>query len=159
MRPVIVIDTREQKPFTFSGEVETRRGTLAVGDYSLRGLEDEVAIERKSLNDLLGSITGGRERFIKELRQLRAFRFAAIVVEAGWDDVLLKRYPQNVAPNAVIGSLAAFAIKYGVVPILAGDRGAAAEVTERLLLNYARRVEKDYRALERADEAEGGKAA
>ena len=50
----IIIDTREQAPFTFRHErmgATTEPGTLAVGDYSLAGLEDRVAVERKSLPD------------------------------------------------------------------------------------------------------------
>ena len=110
----------------------------------------------KSLADLLGSITGGRERFTRELRQLRAFRFAALVIEARWPDVLLGTYkgvPSAVNPNAVIGSLMAFAIKYGVIPILADDHQTAAQLTERLLLNFARMIEKDFKALDKASEA------
>ena len=53
----IVIDTREQAPFPFSGEqyrgTETAFGTLDTGDYSLAGLTDKVAVERKSLPDLV----------------------------------------------------------------------------------------------------------
>ena len=55
--PIIVIDSREQKPFRFSPGIETVTAALKAADYSLLGLEDDVAIERKSLSDLLGSIT------------------------------------------------------------------------------------------------------
>ena len=41
----IIIDTREQAPFAFRHErmeATTEPGTLAVGDYSLAGLEDRL---------------------------------------------------------------------------------------------------------------------
>ncbi len=41
----IVIDSREQRPYQFPGAVVK---TLPTGDYSIVGLTDRVAIERKS---------------------------------------------------------------------------------------------------------------
>jgi ERCC4-type nuclease len=60
----ILIDTREQAPLDFSRwpGVTVEVGTLNAGDYSLRGLEDRFALERKSISDLVGSVTTGRER-------------------------------------------------------------------------------------------------
>ncbi len=147
MKPTIVIDTREQKPLEFSKCIHTITATLPVGDYSLLGLEDQVVIERKSLGDLLGSITHGRDRFVRELRQLRAFRFAALLVEADWDDIENKHYSQKVHPNSVYGSLVTFCVKYEVLPILGGDHVTSSRICERLLLNYARLVERDYKML------------
>ena len=155
----VVIDTREQWPLAFSAEVQTVRGTLAVGDYSIEGLEDLIVIERKSLSDLLSSITSGRERFVKELRQLRAFRFAALVIEARWPDLLTGMWscPSQVAPNAVIGSLMSFVVKYGVVPILADDHQTAGVLTEKLLHIFCRIIEKDYREIHAGKEMEAAK--
>ncbi len=147
---IIIVDTREQRPFHFSDLIEVRRAALPVGDYSLPGLEDQVVIERKSLSDLLGSITSGRERFVKELRQLRAFRFAALVIEARWPDILSGMYGclSQVHPNSVIGSLMSFAAKYNVIPILADDHDTAARLTERLLILYASMIRRDCKALD-----------
>ena len=150
-QPTIIVDSREQRPFEFSPGIRTERRALTVGDYSLGGLEDRVVVERKTLGDLLGSITHDRERFVRELRQLRAFSLAVLVVEATWGEILLKQYRAAVHPNSVIGSLMAFCIKYGVMPILAGDHVTGAQLTERLLLNYARLVERDYKALAGAE--------
>ena len=144
---IVLVDSREQLPYRFPEATETRRVALRVGDYSLQGLQEDVAIERKTLADLLGSITSGRERFIKELRQLRAYRFAALVIETDWPTIEMKAYPQNIAPTAVMGSLMSFAIRYGVIPVLAGDRAMAETITWRLLHNFARMVERDAKAL------------
>ena len=48
---VAIIDTREQAPLDLS-PLRTEKGTLTTGDYSIKGLESEIAIERKSLPDL-----------------------------------------------------------------------------------------------------------
>lgn len=96
----IVIDTREQSPFTFEGirsdacdgggplVVGFARSTLASGDYSVVGLEEVVGVERKSLADLYSTIGQHRERFERELARLNEFRFAAVVVEADWRNIL-----------------------------------------------------------------------
>ena len=79
----IVIDTREQTPWSFPPELaETTRGTLHEGDYALEGDED-FAIERKSLSDFLGTISTGWERFKRELARMDAklYRTKVIIVE------------------------------------------------------------------------------
>jgi hypothetical protein len=84
----------------------TRRATLATGDYSLPGLEEVVAIERKTCADLIGSLLGSRrdscgeavanaERFRRELERMRSMpsgSFRAVVVEASVDDVEREMY-------------------------------------------------------------------
>ena len=45
---VAIVDSREQNPLDLQPLRQTI-GTLATGDYSLRGLESVIAIERKSL--------------------------------------------------------------------------------------------------------------
>ena len=49
LRPVIVADSREQEPLTFT-RLQSVRGTLYSGDYSVQGLESKFAVERKSLS-------------------------------------------------------------------------------------------------------------
>ncbi|MBW2619106.1 MAG: hypothetical protein JRC92_09540 [Deltaproteobacteria bacterium] len=58
----ISIDTREQVPLSFF--VSTERGTLATGDHSLK------ALERKSLDDLVGCPKSGRRRAIGQVKNL-----------------------------------------------------------------------------------------
>jgi DNA excision repair protein ERCC-4 len=79
----ILIDSREQNPFTFQGyEVEAESTALPVGDYSLPGFEDRVAVERKGLDGLIGCLMGkDRERFEKELARGRAYDLFCVVVE------------------------------------------------------------------------------
>ena len=64
----IIIDTREQKPLTFPNH-ETISRKLDEGDYNVEELVDYVVFERKSLEDLYGTIftTEGHQRFKREL--------------------------------------------------------------------------------------------
>jgi len=62
---IIKTDSREQLPYEFKSPSEV--GTVLVGDYSISGLEDHISIERKSIDDLIGCLTTGRERFKREL--------------------------------------------------------------------------------------------
>ena len=89
---IVAVDTREQKPYRFPhSEVKT----LATGDYSIVGLEDQVAIERKSKEDAYSSLGQGRDRFERELERLSKFDYAAIEanretwIEA-WTEVVLR---------------------------------------------------------------------
>lgn len=59
--PVIIIDNREKTPLTFE-HFPSRCGTLQSGDYSLAGHEGRFTVERKSVADLIGSLTAGREK-------------------------------------------------------------------------------------------------
>lgn len=96
----VIVDTREQTPFLFQGiradakdkrrpiEINIVNRCLSSGDYSLDGFESRVAIERKSLSDLYGTLGKGRQRFEKELQRLAMYDFAAVVVEAAWLEIL-----------------------------------------------------------------------
>jgi hypothetical protein len=77
LRPKIVIDSREQAPLKFTS-FEAVTGTLYSGDYSIRGLEDQFAVERKSVDDLANCcLSSNRGRFEHELHRLRGFGFIA----------------------------------------------------------------------------------
>ena len=47
----VVIDTREQEPYGFNPDlVRPLRRALPAGDYSVAGLEETIAVERKPVN-------------------------------------------------------------------------------------------------------------
>lgn len=133
MKPVILIDSREQLPFNFSENVDTQRATLDAGDYSVVGLTATVAVERKSLDDLVGSITSGRERFLACCSRMSRLDFACVVVEAALSDVLAHRYVSQARPQSVLGTMLAIHADHGVPTIWAGSRSNAANICERLL--------------------------
>jgi ERCC4-type nuclease len=67
----IIIDTREQKPLIFTDH-ETVTRKLDEGDYNIVELEDKIVIERKSIQDLYGSIIQGHARFKREILRAKA---------------------------------------------------------------------------------------
>jgi ERCC4-type nuclease len=107
-----IIDTREQQPLTL--ELDTIPGTLATGDYSVRGLEDLLTVERKSLDDLLGCMTSGRPRFERELKRMQAYDFRCVVVEADWQDLVKGRYRSRMQPSAATHTIASWTSLFNV---------------------------------------------
>lgn len=142
-----IYDSRE-KIFTNLSPLKMEPGTLATGDFSVKGLEHLIAIERKSLPDLVMCVGRERERFEKEIQRLLAYQVRAIVVEASWDEIEMKTYRGEVHPNAVIGSCLAW-ITRGVNIVMAGDAKRAGLFIGRLLFTAARkRWEENYRFLD-----------
>lgn len=111
----VIVDTREQLPLEFKGVATIRRG-LKTGDYSIEGYETRVAIERKSLSDLLGSITTNRERFNACMERLVLFESKAILVEATPSELERGHWIPKVSPNSVIGTL--FKWKMRGIPVI-----------------------------------------
>lgn len=96
----IIVDTREQFPYHFTGFradsrhkykpliIPTKRAALKTGDYSIEGFEDRVAVERKSLSDLYSSLGGERDRFKREFERLNKLDHAKLVIEASWHEII-----------------------------------------------------------------------
>jgi DNA excision repair protein ERCC-4 len=149
---VIAVDTRENRPFTFAGlradarqqnrplQVRTAVKTLASGDYSVEGLEDLVAVERKSKADLFGTLGQGRERFERELARLQEMRFAAVVIEADWPDILLNPPGHSgLNPKSLFRSVIAWQQRYHRVHWWAcAGRAMAQTSTYRILERFYR---------------------
>src|SRR5271170_645237 len=118
----ILVDTREQCPLPFRG-FTTERAGLKTADYSCiasgADLRDIVAIERKSVGDLLGCIGGGRDRFERELERLAQIKFRALVIEGTLTEVVEATADRRLTPSQVVGSVLAWTFKYGVAPIFA----------------------------------------
>lgn len=135
--PIIIVDSREQLPFEFAN-MPSEPGTLDTGDYSIRGLEHLVAVERKSLDDLLACCGRERDRFKRELQRLRAYRFRLLVIEASAADLEAGDWRSKLKPAHVMGSLAAWTAQYSLPVWLAGGHDAGARFVERFLYQAAR---------------------
>jgi DNA excision repair protein ERCC-4 len=142
---VAIVDTREQLPLDLA-PLRTEAGTLATGDYSVIGLEQVVAIERKSLSDALGCIGQDRERFDREVMRLLAYPVRALVVESTWAELEAGGWRSRVTPAAAIGSLLGW-IAMGLPIIMAADHARAGRYVSRLLFTAARRRWREARSL------------
>lgn len=133
-KPMVLIDTREQLPFTFDSFgnwiAGTRRATLPTGDYSVEGMEGLITMERKSLADLIGTLMRHRGRFFAECERMMAFKWRAILVEASYEEI---KSPYALVdgmkahPNGVIGTLDAIEAKFGIPVVFTSTNRALAE--------------------------------
>ena len=137
--PTVIIDRREQHVWKFEN-LPTERATLDTGDYSIKGLEHLIAVERKSLPDLLAGIGRERARFKRELARLRGFRFTALIIEASHADLEAGQWRIQLKPSHVLGSLSAWMAQFDLPIWLAGDHESAARFAERYLFQAARTV-------------------
>ncbi len=145
LTPIIIVDSREQCPLAFPN-LPTTVGTLDAGDYSIVGLTHLVAVERKSIDDLLACCGRERERFKRELQRLRAYRFRLLVIEADAAGLEAGQWRSQLAPAHVLGSLAAWCAQYELPVWLAGSHDGAGRFVERFLDQAARMVAMDYKA-------------
>jgi len=146
---IIIQDSREQKPFLFErwDEVMVQVDGLPVGDYSLPGFQDRVAIERKELNDLVGCFTSGRDRFERELLKARHYDLFAVVVESEISDLAGGNYRSDMNPVAAVQTMIAFTVRYKVPFMFCKDRRGAEYVTYSLLQKYIHELEERYRRM------------
>ena len=87
----ILVDTREQRPYWPSN-----RRTLNVGDYTTESLLGKFHIERKSLQDLYGTLIHNHPRFRREIiRAEERGTVLVVVVEGSHDDFINKRFPKG----------------------------------------------------------------
>lgn len=145
----ILVDSREQLPYTFREFkadaakqfkpllIEWEWAALSEGDYSIKGCEHEIVIERKSLADLFNSCGEGRERFEREHQRLRKYQKAAVVIEAEWSTII-QTPPEytKLKPKSVVRTAMAWWIRYGVPWFTLPGRRAAEQFTFRLLEKF-----------------------
>lgn len=135
----VIVDTREQLPYDMSPyRVERRK--LRTGDYSLKHFDTRIAVERKSLADLIGSLT--RESFKEELERLRGYQSHAVIVEANLSDLEFKSWRGQLTPNQVIGMVTGWD-EAGIKFIWAGNRSVAELHCKRFLFRFAQRRHKE----------------
>ena len=128
---------------------------LWVGDYSLQDpdgvLHDRsVAVERKSLENVISDAAHDRERFERCLEKMAKLVSPAIVIEADWTRIgssyagMTKgrwRGPK-MSPNAVQGSIISWAQRHRVPTYFAANRYEGERVTRWILCRYAIDVKK-----------------
>ncbi len=133
-----IVDTRERYAWKFSTQqVTTVKEALPVGDYAVK-VDDEViaVVERKSLGDLVGSLTTGKLGY--RLDELATMPNAAVVVEDRYSSVFKLTH---VRPAVVADMLAECQVRVPQVPIIfAENRALAQEWTYRFLGAAARDV-------------------
>ena len=127
----IVVDAHERYAYRFAGQqVRTTSRGLPCGDYGII-LDGTLvaAVERKSMPDLIGSLTSGRLRYA--LGELAALPRAAVVVEDRYSQIFKQ---DRVRPALVADGIAECQVRWPNVPIVFCEtRSLAEEWTYRYL--------------------------
>jgi len=127
----ITVDAHERYAYRFAAQqVRISRQALACGDYGIL-LDGALvaAVERKSVADLVSSLTSGRLRYA--LGELAALPRAAVVVEDRYSQIFKNEW---VRPAVVADGLAECQVRWPNVPIVFCEtRSLAEEWTYRYL--------------------------
>ncbi|AGC34341.1 ERCC4 endonuclease [Halorubrum virus HRTV-11] len=154
--PVLTIlaDNREQKGWSFEDyPVEVENVTLETGDYTIPEACDyderldtyipEFAVERKSGQDFLQSITHGRERFKAEIKRAESWDDPLKVNVAEPWTTFQNRYSEllkfrKVYPNQIAGTVREWEKWYNVGFHFYPNRAAAEQDTFDTLMTWYR---------------------
>ena len=112
----IIVDAHERYAWNFSHQQATTvRQALPVGDYGVADDSGEIiaAVERKSLADLVATVTNGKLRFA--MAALAALPLAAVVVEDRYSAIFKLT---RVRPRVVADGIAELQVRYPTIPIV-----------------------------------------
>lgn len=127
----IYVDTREKYAFRFARrDVAIEHVAVEAGDYAVRNGDRWLAVvERKSIEDLIGSLSSGT--LVYQLAAMAELPIAAVVVEGRYPKLFeLPRVKDGWLPDV----LARLQIRYREIPIVFADsRKFAEEWTYRFL--------------------------
>ena len=122
----IFIDTREQMPLIIDYPTEVKG--LKFGDYAINDPENKCYIERKSISDFIGTMSGGYERFCREIdRSVAAEANLIVLVERPLQECLSFQYLKyvskkiKVTPEFVFFNVRELIQKYSNVQFLFVD--------------------------------------
>lgn len=128
----IVVDSHERYAWTFAHQqATTTKRALTVGDYAVETVDGTVVgvVERKSLADLVSTLTGGKLRYV--MAALAGVANAALVVEDRYSSVFKLTM---VRPAVVAEGIAEAQVRFPSVPIVfAETRSLAQEWSYRFL--------------------------
>jgi hypothetical protein len=147
----VQVDTREQRPYVFSnmrtnkdkGEkliaVPVEFSSLDTGDYSIIGLSDRIAIERKSKEDLFGSVAR-RDNFRGRLERMDTLislgGYAAIMVECSLEDLHEPPPYSQLNPKSLLRTILAWRQRYRADWWFVSGRHRAEAFTFRMLERF-----------------------
>lgn len=149
----IIIDTREQQPWSFDHYV-TANKKLDTGDYSIEGLENVVAIERKkSVSEFANNVT--ESRFKDVVDRLSQIKYSFLLLEFNLEDILIYPIGSNVpkkmwdkikiSPAFIMKHILELQMFNNIKVVFCGDSANAEKMAEYILkkVNYIERIKKD----------------
>lgn len=149
---VVAVDTREGAPWGFRGLradakddnqpiiVRTERMTLQTGDYSIKGHEDQIAIERKEKGDAFHCMGKDRERFEKQVQRLSLLPHGYVIIEADWMSIWAGHQNSQLKPKVIHRTIISWQMRYPSVRWwLCPTRGFSEATAYRILESYWRK--------------------
>lgn len=140
----IIVDTREQMPWEFGLHV-TSHQKLDTGDYTIKGLEHLLCIERKrSVSEICNNVTEPRFKdvlmrmgkipysfmlFEFDLQEVYSFPVGSEVPKKKWDQL-------KISAKYVLKYLTEAQLNYGIHILYCGD----AENAEKMAVSIMKRV-------------------
>ncbi len=114
----IIVDSREKLKLWGNTKVKT----LETGDYTIEidgvSYEDRIAVERKSLGDLFGTLGQGHKRFKAELERALKLDYFAIVIDGSYSSCYNKEFDgshySKMRGYVITSILFTIHIKYGI---------------------------------------------
>lgn len=143
---IIVADTREQKSLDFSGMEgieKIEEVALPYGDYTAIIKEKPVPIvfERKGFSDLWGTMTGGYDRFKREMERARADNIKLILIIEGSYSQVYDGFERSAYDGpSMLKKLATLYTKYDLEYIFCESR----RVMARRIYDTFSAVERNY---------------
>ena len=135
----IIVDTRERMPLWKESEKVTSK-KLDVGDYSIKNFENKFSIERKSPNDLFGSLGKGHKQFKAEITRAKDYDYFAIVVETNYTNIINKEFEGahycKMRGYVITSILFTLHMKYGIPFFLVNGRKEAKRYVRELMNAY-----------------------
>jgi len=133
----IIVDSREQQPWNFK-EHSVAVQKLDTGDYSIKGMENILCIERKkSVSEIAINIT--EKRFTNVIERMSKYPYAFMLLEFNLADVW--SYPVGsdipkrlwdkirISPNFIMKHLLEFEIIHNISVIFCGNHSDAAQIS------------------------------
>ncbi|MCX7013883.1 MAG: hypothetical protein NTW86_15250 [Candidatus Sumerlaeota bacterium] len=146
----VLQDSREQQPLPITKYPVEVVG-LPVGDYSLKGFgsweNPRITIERKTIADLVSSLTSGRERFFREIQGLCRFERAFLVIEGEVCQIEMGQYKSRAYPQSILGSLEAIEVRTSIKVLWCYDAERMARRVEGLFEKFLSGMCKQLRPL------------
>jgi ERCC4-type nuclease len=154
---IILRDTREKQGWDFPRDnlcLGVEDVALKTGDYTMKGYENVICIERKKeVSEIAGNIGKYKKRFEAELQRLTAFRYSYIICEFSLQDIIdypkFSHIPQKRRQNIVITGkyvlkcLIEYQLKYGVHVMFCENPENAAHFARSLMKRIHEMLEKE----------------
>jgi ERCC4-type nuclease len=143
---ILVVDSREQHPLFDPIPIGLCiiRDAIKVGDYTVKGFENQIAIERKGESDFFGFIGRERDRTVKKLEAMSKMYFSALVIQVDEYDLYNPSIPTKLTHEHVRGFLKSIRVKYGIHYYMNEDK----ESLERYVLDSCTYVYSQLRNVE-----------